>query len=348
MPQRFRQLFREHGVEESQIPRIFPKISLDDLKSDESLFKKLTPELIDEVAVLFAVRTEWLEGVDNAIYAAYSCYNQPALFFELLNKVNYSDMHFPARVITSAENLNSQDGSSQPILMIVLDEIALLGDDIIYRYYIIDGEWNWAHSPCRLQLKAFARLLDKKLGIVTPIFKVDVKTLEAISECRKIPREYVLGCLVTDPSLEDYALSKAESVVAKETEELPKVIQYINDYQLQNLIVDQSLKSNSVMVEPENPVVDLKEKSTHHQNAALSKHQKTYELKRDCIKYWLDHQGLSNDETARRFYKQLTPDKQSLLTESNGAITLSRAISEYKNRGQGKTPKWLIGFNPSV
>jgi len=69
--------------EVSQIPRIFPKISLDDLKSDESLLKKLTPELIDEVATLFAVRTEWLEGVDDVVYASYSCYKQQRLLMRL-------------------------------------------------------------------------------------------------------------------------------------------------------------------------------------------------------------------------------------------------------------------------
>lgn len=57
---RFRQLFVDHGVEETRIPRIFAKITLDDLKSDESLLKKLTPNLINEAAELFKVRAEWI------------------------------------------------------------------------------------------------------------------------------------------------------------------------------------------------------------------------------------------------------------------------------------------------
>ena len=44
---RFRQLFVDHGIEETQIPRIFSKITLDDLKSDESLLKKLTSDTIN-------------------------------------------------------------------------------------------------------------------------------------------------------------------------------------------------------------------------------------------------------------------------------------------------------------
>lgn len=44
---RLRQLFVDHGIEETQIPRIFSKITLDDLKSDESLLKKLTSDTIN-------------------------------------------------------------------------------------------------------------------------------------------------------------------------------------------------------------------------------------------------------------------------------------------------------------
>lgn len=56
--QRFKQLFTDHGVELSQIPRISPKVSLDDLKSDDALLKRLNPELLDEAATLFKIRVE--------------------------------------------------------------------------------------------------------------------------------------------------------------------------------------------------------------------------------------------------------------------------------------------------
>lgn len=59
---RFRQLFVDHGIEVTQIPRVFPEITLDDLKSNNSLLKKLSTECIDKVAEFFKVRVEWLEG----------------------------------------------------------------------------------------------------------------------------------------------------------------------------------------------------------------------------------------------------------------------------------------------
>ena len=80
VPQRFRQLLREHGVIDSQIPRIFPEVTLDDLKSNETLLKVLTPVFLDKVATRFAVRLEWLEGVDEYIYDIESCFKRPELF----------------------------------------------------------------------------------------------------------------------------------------------------------------------------------------------------------------------------------------------------------------------------
>ena len=106
---RFRQLFIQHGVEETRIPRIFPKVSLEDLQSDSLLIKKLTPELINEVADLFKVRSEWLEGVDDTIYYFQSCYKRPKKFFGFLKTIQFDEMGFPFRVITPVESFDYKD-----------------------------------------------------------------------------------------------------------------------------------------------------------------------------------------------------------------------------------------------
>ncbi len=59
---RFLQLFVDHGIEVTQIPRVFPEITLDDLKSNNSLLKKLSTECLDKAAEFFKVRVEWLEA----------------------------------------------------------------------------------------------------------------------------------------------------------------------------------------------------------------------------------------------------------------------------------------------
>lgn len=61
--QRFCQIFQDHGVEKSQIPRLVPSIKLSDLKSNKALLEVLTPEILDQTASLLGLRSEWLEGV---------------------------------------------------------------------------------------------------------------------------------------------------------------------------------------------------------------------------------------------------------------------------------------------
>jgi hypothetical protein len=42
--------------------------------------------------------------------------------------------------------------------------------------------------------------------------------------------------LLTDPSFEDYTCSKSEHARAKETEELPVVMEYIKNHELENTV----------------------------------------------------------------------------------------------------------------
>jgi hypothetical protein len=44
--------------------------------------------------------------------------------------------------------------------------------------------------------------------------------LQNILERKKIPRKFVDGCLLTNPSIEDFALTPEESGIAKEVDEL--------------------------------------------------------------------------------------------------------------------------------
>ena len=57
---RFLQVFHEHGVEAPQIPRLLSKVALSDLQSHEQLLKILTPDLLDQVAKLFGIRSAYL------------------------------------------------------------------------------------------------------------------------------------------------------------------------------------------------------------------------------------------------------------------------------------------------
>lgn len=338
---RFRQLFIDHGVEETRIPRFFPKITLEDLQSDSLLIKKLTPELINEVAQLFNVRSEWLEGVDNTIYLSQTCYKQPEDFFTFLKTIKYGKSDFPFRVISSVEKFDYKDDSRQPFSIVYVEKIAELGDDNIYRYYL-DAGWSWSHRPCRMQLKAMALLYWRDVKRPITFYKVPYDIYLQIEELQLIPYPYLKGSLVSDPSVEDYISDPQFSGVAKEYDELPEVFKYIEQYKLNDLSINDF---NDEIAQGEHYVNH--DGLSLQQKASKARHEPISQLKRECVNFWLANQKFSNNEAARRFYQSLIVERKRLLSESNAEITLAKAISEYKRRDTlKKLPSWLIGFNP--
>ena len=313
---RFKQLFTDHGVELSQIPRIFPKVSLDDLKSDEALLRRLNPELLDEAASLFGVRVEWLEGEDNRIYRVISYYKHPEKFFDLFNSIKYEKFNYPVRLITSAEKLDFRGGGYQPILIMLAEKIAEIGEKDIFKYHI-DTEWTWNHAPCRLQLKAIGYLIYKKLGIPMPIFKIEQDTFKLIAEGQEIPFHHIGGFLATEPSLEDFVLLPSESSVSKEAEDIPAVIQYIEVHQLNNCIhtkkEDLSEKQSNESVKDK---LSPKEKA---QKAAIAKNKAVNEVKQMFVKEFSEQvrtKSISLAKAAQTFYDKLNTEEEKQLARS--------------------------------
>lgn len=343
---RFRQLFIDHGIEETRIPRVFSKIALDDLSSDHLLIKKLTPELINEAAELFKIRSEWLEGIDDTIYHYQSCYKQPEKFFEFLKTIKYDEMGFPFRVITPVEKFDFKEDTHQPFSILFVEKIAELGEEDIHRYYL-DVGWSWEEYPTRIQLKAMALLYWRHIKHPITLYTVPRDVYFQIDNLQKIPYPHLRGALISNPSIEDYVSDPKDSVVAKEFEELPEVHKYIEEYKLNDLTI---INFDSGVVENETHVND--EDLTLQQKASRARHEPINQLKRECIQFWMLNQKISNNETARKFYQSLTAERKRLLSESNAEKTLSVAISEFKRRvtlaENNKLPNWLVGFNPEI
>lgn len=233
---RFLQAFENHGVATSQIPRLLPQVKIADLQSPEKLLASLTPELLDQTAQLLGIRSEWLEGIDEEIYDYRSCYKQPDVLLEHMeNIVREKDVRgsFPLRVFTTRKNLDFMDENEQLLAPVIVEKIAELGEKEIFRFHIYRDEFDWGYFPCRIELKAITRIVDKQLRTTVPLFVISEKEMSLLLAGKLIPHSLFRGPLVTNPSLEDYALTKQESVVAKETEEIPEVMQYIDEYQLQ-------------------------------------------------------------------------------------------------------------------
>jgi hypothetical protein len=223
----FLTLFDAHGVAPTQIQQFLPQLTLDKLNSVEALLAALTNNVLDDAAKLFKVRREWLDGVDSQIYHLDFCYKAPKRFFEALAALGRHADEFPVRALYATRRLDCRAGRPQPLALLLVEKVRDLGEEEICRYVIFHDGWDWGYSPSRIQLKAMARVVDRVFGQVVPLYPVESSVLEAVRGGRLIPRACLCGSPITEPSLEDYALSPAESHVAKECEELPAVEQYI-------------------------------------------------------------------------------------------------------------------------
>jgi hypothetical protein len=230
---RFLKLFNDHGVAETQIQQFLPQIALDKLHTQEALVGALTNDLLNQAAELFKIRREWLDGVDDRIYEYRSCYKDPQRFFEELASVKEEYDFFPVRALYTGRQLDGLDDREQPLALLLVEKLREIGEEEICRYIIFYDSWDWPHPPCRIQLKAITRVMDRVLHKVVPMYAVEPAILEEVREGKRIPRHCLRGSLLTEPSLKDYALSPEESRVDKECEELPAVLEYIKTHDLE-------------------------------------------------------------------------------------------------------------------
>lgn len=212
-------------------------MKLEDLQSPEKLLTALTPEILDQTAKLLGIRVEWLEGAADQVYDTRWCGKEPKPFLEHVAFL-YQHLELPRfmiRVLTTRKKLDRHDPSEQILLPVLLEKIAQLGDEEIYRYHLYCDAFNWSHELSRIQLKAMMKAACKYVVPVIPLFAVSESRMEDLLAGRIIPRQYLKGVCITSPSLEDYFETKEETVQAKETDELPAVMDYIEQHGLKNL-----------------------------------------------------------------------------------------------------------------
>lgn len=321
--ERFLQAFQGHGVELSQIPRLLPEIKLEDLQSQEKLLAVLTPEILDKAAQLFGVRSQWLEGVDDEIYEYLSCYKEPEQLLKQIATFKIDpkqSRRFLFRVLTTTKKLDPNSSSAQLMAPVLLEQIAQLGNDKIYRYHIYRDEFDWRYAPARIELKALVRVVWMVFRTAVPLYVVSKDVMQGILAGELIPTKYLKGGQVTNPSLEDYVLRKKESGVAKEVGELPDVLRYIEEHQLQNFSFNRPEIIPPVVAPPaslEDFSVEPEAQVKPKQPGKRSKTQT--DVWEPCVyaakTLWAENEQLSIAEAIDRI-KKMPSLKASALTES--------------------------------
>lgn len=293
--QRYLQAFNDHGVKPAQIPRLMPQIKLDDLQSEASLLAVLTPELLDQTARFFRISLKWLEGASDKIYEYQSCYKQPEIFFELFFAIQgrkwIDDIGIPFRVLVTSKKLDGSSDTYQPLVPVLVEKIAQLGDEPIYRYIVFNDGFDWSHSPARIQLKAMARMAYLHGGTVSPLLVVKPEILERILEREMVPHDYLQGGLVSNPSLEDFAMS-ADCSIAKEAAELPYVLEYIEEHNLNELFSKKPQQHSEPITEPHTlPEVSPATKKPTQAGKRAQNSQDLWMPVRNTVQSWWAEEG---------------------------------------------------------
>lgn len=138
--ERFVGMFNAHGVHRNQIPRLLTKyLSISDVVTDTALTKALTDEILDFSSNLFGINREWLDGATEQIYPLHDFYKNPAEFGRFIAAIKDRSITNCRGVVLRSET----DDVEKPILIVLEEGIALLGEKPIYRYHFCN---NWIDS----------------------------------------------------------------------------------------------------------------------------------------------------------------------------------------------------------
>lgn len=150
-------------------------ISLADVTTDESLLHKLDESLLDRVCEIFAVRREWLDGVDDQVHPCHDFYKNPEGFAQFIRnlKVENPNGDLDGTLIAPDE---FKDANA---LIILQETIGLVGDKPIYRFHICHN-WLFSYWKARAYLTACTAIAWKLRIYIRGVWlpKKEIKLLE--------------------------------------------------------------------------------------------------------------------------------------------------------------------------
>jgi len=147
---RFIRLFKKHGVHQNQIPHFFGHgLTLADVASNKKLLSKLTHEMLQSACKLFAVRLEWLQGVDETIYETHDFYKHPEQYAWFLAQLIADGEHRTiAKLVLSTDPSRGEDA-----LLILEEQIDTIENEPVIRYHLCSN-WDSKYWKSRADLTA--------------------------------------------------------------------------------------------------------------------------------------------------------------------------------------------------
>ncbi|MHB8562630.1 MAG: hypothetical protein ACYDDA_01545 [Acidiferrobacteraceae bacterium] len=156
---RFVRLFESHGVHRNQIPRFIGHgLTLQDVKDDTALLAKLSEETLDAACARFAIRREWLDGVEAQVHPDHDFYKHPEKFVHFIEDLMQKN---PDADMLGVLVIPEERDWPAPALLILQESVGVLGEKPIYRYHLCNN-WGFTYWKARAYLTACVAICWKR------------------------------------------------------------------------------------------------------------------------------------------------------------------------------------------
>ena len=236
--ERIFKLFELHDINEEEIPLLLNEwfdVTYYDVLTDKDNFqRKVTKEMIDFLALNFGVDKQWLYGNSVNLYKEeYGFYKNVKNFGNYIGEKKHKIENFYILTESIPDRKKDEKNDSNYIYIVVqyLKFNYPETDKNVYSYELFHESCRWGYWKCRYNFKSFLLYLHKYHKVGLPFYRG-----YAIPDISKIIYKFNKGEidfeeLITNRQIwypEDYILTDKQSVQAKETDELEKILKEIN------------------------------------------------------------------------------------------------------------------------
>ena len=240
--------FAAHGLESAHLPRFFKEmnapftIALTDTASDGTWLRWLDEVKLNWLAATFGLRREWLDGEDADVHEPPHFDKDPALFWKTVCDLvppAASSKRFWSPEAYFIRDRNGKGwtnrGNFDVYVVLAIPLLQVSGERIIFRYLTDFTPYPWNYTRTRIQLRAWARLLCLGRRFVIRGCEMSVDDAAKLASNSMFLRELLedqTKLRRVDWHPDDYALSATESAVAKETDSMPQVLEFLREHGL--------------------------------------------------------------------------------------------------------------------
>ncbi|MEL3974308.1 hypothetical protein AAEO50_18630 [Rossellomorea oryzaecorticis] len=233
---RFVMVYEVHGIAQTQIPFFIDKefgLQLKDFKDEGSILHILNDDLIVWTCDKFGIQREWIEGTTNSIYPHVDYYKKVHAFIKDICTLDKSAIDV---IAFKSEKLKLKENHRHCIVLLIRIPIDTLNSKIIYKYVPISTLWDWGYWRSRYQVKSIFYICEK---LRINICGYDLRDKELLASGSCFPQKLMSKIPITVTWYpEDYIDLPSQSCQAKETEETPKIREYIKEQGYMDLLKD--------------------------------------------------------------------------------------------------------------